>query len=168
MRKIILGLMASLMLVACSYAPSSQLARKTLAKDVYLRVDIDKQDPRNSVYIIDTMRALIMQKLHLNLVPKKDAKDEIKLKILSLDFIPLIYDKNGYVINYKAVLTLRFSISHDGKKDQVFITKGTYHFDISPNTIISDTARYNAIKYASSKAFDEFISKLAIRGLDEG
>lgn len=167
MKKIFLSFLV-LAFTACSYAPSAHLARQTLSKEVYLQVDIDKQDPRNSVYIIDTMRALLMQKLHVDIVAKDEAADFIKLKIMSLEFIPLIYDKNGYVVNYEAVLTLRFSVLHKDGKEQVFTTKGNYHFDISPNTIISDTARFNAIKYASSKAFDEFISQLAIRGLNEG
>lgn len=167
MKKIFLSFLV-LAFTACSYAPSAHLAKQTLAQNVYLKVDIDKQDPRNSVYIIDTMRALLMQKLGLSLVPKDKATDFITLKVKSLNFIPVIYDENGYVINYKAVLTLKISVRHKDGKAVNFTTTGNYHFDISPNTIISDTARFNAIKYASSKAFDEFISQLAIRGLDEG
>lgn len=34
----------------------------------------------------------------------------------------------------------------------------------SPNSIISDSARYEAIRAASSEAFDEFISVIAIKG----
>lgn len=152
---------------ACSYTPSSSLAKKTLNKKIYLSTSINEQDPRSSVYVVDNIRALLMQKLKLELVAKEEAQDFIKIKVQNIDFLPLIYDENGYVVNYKAVLRLEFKIRHKNKKEESFFTQGSYHFDMSPNTIISDTARFNAIKNASAKAFDEFIALLAIRGLNE-
>lgn len=44
------------------------------------------------------------------------------------------------------------------------LVHGSYNFEISPNSIISDSARYEAIRAASSETFDEFISVIAIKG----
>ncbi|EAH9856729.1 hypothetical protein LO083_001718, partial [Campylobacter jejuni] len=74
------------------------------------------------------------------------------------------YDKNGYVISYKAKLNLDFNVVFKDGSSQAFSTSGSYNFEISPNSIISDSARYEAIRAASSEAFDEFISVIAIKG----
>ncbi|EPP4233455.1 LPS assembly lipoprotein LptE, partial [Campylobacter coli] len=68
------------------------------------------------------------------------------------------------VVSYKAKLNLEFKVVFKDGSVEHFNTSGSYNFDISPNSIISDTARYEAIRSASSEAFDEFISVIAIKG----
>ncbi|HEF3568334.1 TPA: hypothetical protein R9135_001644, partial [Campylobacter upsaliensis] len=65
---------------------------------------------------------------------------------------------------YKARLNLNFYVLFKDGGEENFNTSGSYNFDISPNSIISDTARQMAIREASKEAFDEFISVIAIRG----
>jgi hypothetical protein len=47
------------------------------------------------------------------------------------------------------------------------MVSGEYDFTIEPNSVISDTRRFEAIKNASYEALDEYIAALAIRGLHE-
>ncbi|MBK1972133.1 hypothetical protein JG677_06100 [Campylobacter sp. TTU-622] len=155
-------------LCACGYIPSSKLADRIFNEKVYVNVELNAQDPKNSIFVADTLKEVIISKLGRKLALKHEADDIINVKMNNLTFIPLVYDKNGYVVSYKAKLDLEFNVVFKDGKTQVFNASGSYDFDISPNSIISDTARTEAIKYASSEAFDEFISMIAIKGYKNG
>ncbi len=153
---------------ACGYLPTSKVANNIFGDKIYINAIISQQDSRNSIYIVDTIRELIINKLGKSPALKEEADDILYVAMQSLSFIPIIYDENGYVIAYKARIVLEFDISFkSGKKDKIR-TSGDYDFGISPNTVISDTARFEAIKVASSEAFDEFVSMVAIRGHKNG
>ncbi|AJC86486.1 LPS assembly lipoprotein LptE [Campylobacter sp. RM16704] len=150
--------------VACGYIPSSQMTNKVLGENVFLKINISKQDPENSVYITDILREVMLNKLGRKITDEYNADSSIIVTIKKLEFYPMIYDKNGYVINYKAELYLEFIMRYKDGKEELVNTKGSYNFDINPNSVISDQARFEAIKNASSEAFDEFVSIIAIRG----
>ncbi|CAM4128346.1 LPS assembly lipoprotein LptE [Campylobacter armoricus] len=151
-------------IIACGYIPSSQMASKVLGENVFLKINISKQDPENSVYITDILRETMLNKLGRKITDEYNADSSIIVTMKKLDFHPMVYDKNGYVINYKAQLYLEFILRYKNGKEEIINTRGSYNFDINPNSIISDQARFEAIKNASSEAFDEFVSIIAIRG----
>ncbi|TKX33094.1 LPS assembly lipoprotein LptE [Campylobacter aviculae] len=149
---------------ACGYVPTSKIADNIFDEKVYVNVELNLQDPRNSIFVADTLKEIIISKLGRKLALKHEADDTINVRMSSLDFIPLVYDKNGYVVSYKAKLNLEFYVVFKDGSSERFNTSGSYNFDISPNSIISDSARYDAIRAASNEAFDEFISVIAIKG----
>lgn len=153
-----------LFLGACGYVPTSKIANNIFDENVYVNVELSQQDPKNSIYVADTLKEMVISKLGRKLALKHEADDVINVKMNNLEFIPLAYDKNGYVISYKAKLNLDFNVVFKDGSGQAFSTSGSYNFEISPNSIISDSARYEAIRAASSEAFDEFISVIAIKG----
>jgi len=162
--KKILVFFALLFFVACGYAPTSKIANNIFDEKVYVNVELSMQDPKNSIFVADTLKEMVISKLGRKLALKHEADDIINVRMNNLEFIPLAYDKNGYVISYKARLNLDFNVVFKDGSSQVFSTSGSYNFEISPNSIISDSARYDAIRAASSEAFDEFISVIAIKG----
>ncbi len=169
-RKICLAvsLFASLFIASCGYAPTSKIASSVFDDKIYVYVAISQQDARNSIYIVDTVRELVINKLGKSPADKDEADDSLYVSMESLSFIPIIYDEYGYVIAYKTRIVLAFEAHFkDGRKERVR-TSGDYDFAISPNSVISDTARFEAIKGASEKAFDEFVSVIAIRGQQNG
>lgn len=151
-------------LASCGYVPTSKVANTLFDDKIYVNVELNLQDPKNSIFVADTLREMISSKLGKQLALKHEASDIINVKMNNLEFIPLIYDKNGYVVKYKARLSLDFNVLFKDGTSESFSTRGSYNFDILPNSIISDNIRTNAIKNASSEAFDEFISVLAIKG----
>ncbi len=150
--------------VACGYVPTSKVANNVFNDKVYVNVELSLQDPRNSIFVVDTLKEMVISKLGRKLALKHEADDVINVRMSNLEFIPLVYDKNGYVVSYKARLNLDFSVIFKDGDSEHFSTSGSYNFDISPNSVISDSARYKAIRAASSEAFDEFISVIAIKG----
>ena len=158
----------ALFIAGCGYVPTSKVASSVFNDKIYVYVAISQQDARNSIYIVDTVRELVINKLGKSPADKDEADDSLYVSMESLSFIPIIYDEYGYVIAYKTRIVLAFEAHFkDGRREKVR-TSGDYDFAISPNSVISDTARFEAIKGASEKAFDEFVSVIAIRGQQNG
>ena len=162
--KIVLNFFIAVFIVACVYVPTSKLADNIFDEKVYVNVELSPHDPKNSIFVADTLKEMVISKLGRKLALKHEADDIINVGMNNLEFIPLIYDKNGYVIKYKAKLNLNFHVVFKDGSEENFSTSGSYNFDISPNSIISDSASQMAIREASKEAFDEFISVIAIRG----
>lgn len=168
MKQLFLGLVVLLWLGGCGYKPSSYYAKEALGDTIYTEVSISRQDPRNSVLINDAINEAIVSRFGAKLSTKERADTILKVRIDSLSFSPTIYDKYGYVNAYKTSVVLSFTYEAKDKKVEKLTASGEYDFFIATNSIISDTNRYEAIKAASSEALDEFISKIAIKGLRNG
>jgi len=57
-------------------------------------------------------------------------------------------------------------VAKDGRKE-TFSTSGEYDFPVEANSVISDTNRFEAIKYASLDALNEFVSKISVKGMQK-
>ena len=154
-----------LVMVGCGYKPSLYYTKKILGDKIYAQVYIDIKDPENSVLIKDAINEAIVSKFKSKIVDKKDiANTLLYVKFKSKSFIPIAYDKDGYVVAYKTKVVLNIAyVDKTGKKDS-FDVSGTYDFPIEANSVISDTKRFEAIKFASYKAISEFISKISVKG----
>lgn len=166
--KKILATTLALALCACGYLPASRAASNVFGEKIYINTIISQQDSKNSIYIVDTIREIIINKLSKSPALKEEADDILLVSMESLNFIPIIYDENGYVIAYKARIVLLFDATFANGRKEKIRTSGNYDFAISPNTVISDSARFEAIRSASSEAFDEFVSIIAIKGQQNG
>lgn len=153
---------------ACGYLPTNKVASNVFSDKIYINAIISQQDSRNSIYIVDTIRELVINKLGKSPTLKEEADDTLYVAMESLSFIPIIYDENGYVIAYKARIVLLFDVAFKNGQKEKIRASGDYDFAISPNTVISDTAKFEAIRAASSEAFDEFVSIVAIKGHRNG
>jgi hypothetical protein len=168
MKRLFLGLFALVWLVGCGYKPSAYYAKKALGNTIYAEVTISRQDPRNSVIIKDAVNEAIVSRFSAKLVSKENADTILKVKINKISFSPTIYDQYGYVISYKTTVELAFSYESENKEIEKMTASGEYDFSIDSNSIISDSNRFDAIKAAANDALEEFISKVAIKGLRNG
>ena len=156
-------LLITLLLLGCGYRPSSHFTPKTIGQKVYTEVDISLSDPENAVLLKDALHKALYSRLKSRVTTKREADSMIKVTYQSLRFIPLQYDKNGYVVYYQANISLRFQfIKGDKKEERVII--GRYEFPIRPSAIISTSLRFQAIEKGSLRALDEFISYLESKG----
>ena len=155
--------LAVLMIFAgCGYKPASHYTQKFLGQKIYTHVSVYLRDPENAVLIKDAVNEAILKRLGGHLVARNEAQTKMDVAITSVQFIPLEYDENGYVIMYRAKVTMSADIQ--GKKNQKIQATGVYDFPIEPNSVITDNLRYTAIKEASSKALDTIISRIAYLG----
>ncbi len=150
--------------IGCGYKPASYYTNRILKTKVYVDVKSSLRDPENTVLIKDAINEVLVSKFHSILSPLDKANLKFFIKLKSVSFEPIQYDQNGFVTAYKTVVVLDTLYKTKSKQKRI-ITSGEYDFPIESNSIISDTKRFEAIKFASKKAIEEFISKIAIEGM---
>jgi hypothetical protein len=165
MRRVVGFIFIVLLLNSCGYKPTAIYTKNVLGDKIYANVEISLEDPENSILIKDAINEAIINKFHSKLVSKDKASSTIDIKLSSVKFQPIEYDTNGYVIAYKTLVGLQTTYSDKNSKMSTISTTGDYDFNIESLSVISDSKRFNAIKEASQKAIDAFISKISIRGV---
>ncbi|MDR0665842.1 MAG: LPS assembly lipoprotein LptE [Campylobacteraceae bacterium] len=158
----------SVFIIGCGYKPSAQLAKSVIGESVYVYVAISRVDPQNTVLIKDAVQAAFVDRFGSKITSRAEADSVLSVYLDNVDFNPLVYDANGYVVSYRTVAKLRIDyILSSGEKGSV-TTSGQYDFPIAADSIISDTKRFEAIRYASLDAVDEFTAVVAVKGLQSG
>jgi hypothetical protein len=153
------------LLIGCGYKPSSVYTKKVLGSNIHVSAKISRTDPKNSVLIKDAVNEAVIGRFNAKLVDKKEADTDLIVSIGSVSFTALSYDNDGYVISYKAKVVLNATYKTSSGKSKSFSTTGEFDFPIEANSVISDSKRFEAIKFASSDAINEIISKISIIGI---
>ncbi len=156
-------LAALLIFVGCGYKPAKLYTKRVVEGGVYTDVKVYLRDPQNAVLIKDAINEAVIEHFGGYIVDKKSAATKIGVRVKHLYFTPLEYNQNGYVIYYRTKIVMEFDVQK-GSDRQKIVTSGFYDFPIEPNSVISDTMRFIAIKESAKKAIDRFISRLAYIG----
>jgi len=164
MQRVVLLTLTLFLLSACGYKPSSHYCKQMISQKVYTEVEVSLSDPENAVLVKDALNRALYTRLKSQASRKEDASSSIKVSYKSIRFIPLQYNRNGYVVYYQANITLKF-IFEKGKEKEERSLVGRYEFPIRPSAIISNDLRFQAIEKGSVKALDEFISYISAKGL---
>lgn len=151
-------------LAGCGYRPTSHAAEPVLHDSVSTQVVISMQDPDNTVLLKDALNEAVVNRFRTRLRDAEHAATHLKIALKDTEFIPIRYDTNGYIIAYRAIVTLIIDRT-DGKETKRYTARGSYQFTIEPNAIISDIVRFNAIKFGSQKALDSFVAQVAGEGV---
>ena len=155
--------------VGCSYKPTTHYAKEEISGNVYVKLIVNLQDPKNSVLIKDALSDLIIHRLDANVVKDRELADiimEIKLNSASLSVLQ--YDEDGYNKVFKTTVSINVSyekVNEKAKKN--FSISGEDTFAIEDGTVISDTKRYESIKSASDDALRNVISSIAVQSFKE-
>lgn len=155
-----------LLLTACGYKPTSLYTKHVLGDAIYVKVETSLEDPENSILIRDALNEAVIYKFNAKNVEEKNADAKLFVRLEHVDFQPIEYDSNGYVIAYKTNVTLKTRYENRAHQQKSLQTHGDYDFNIASNSVISDTKRFNAIKEASQKAIDAFISRISVEGVN--
>jgi hypothetical protein len=153
-------------LTACGYKPTSIYTKKVLGASIYVKVETSLEDPENSILIRDALNEAVIYKFNAKTTAKEQATAQLYVKLEHVGFQPIEYDNNGYVIAYKTNVTLLTRYHDRYGKENSLRTEGDFDFNIASNSVISDTKRFNAIKEASQKAIDAFISRISVEGVN--
>ena len=161
--KFLAPLIVLLIMGGCGYSPVSHYAQNIVGESVSTEVVISMEDPQNTVIIKDAVDAAVITKFRASLVAHSVSKTHLKFVITSVGMTPLRYDVNGYVITYRTTVTMRIErTSEDAHAN--YSVLGMYDFDIEPNSIISDQARFEAIRQGAQKGIDVFVAQIAVQG----
>jgi len=152
-----------LVLAGCGYRPTSHVVKPVLQESVSTQIVISMQDPDNTVYLKDALDQAVVNRFRTRLTDEAHAKTHLIISLRDVIFLPVRYDTNGYVIAYRAVVTLDID-RRQGEQTRRYNARGSYLFTIEPNAIISDLVRFEAIQYGSEKALDSFVAQIANEG----
>jgi len=152
------------LLSACGYKPSVHYTKQMLGKNVYTEVEVSLSDPENAVLTKDALNRALYRRLKSKVTKKRDSDSHIKIIYKSIQFRPLQYNKQGYVVYYQADIKLDFTFKKADRIEHRSIL-GRYGFAVRPSAIISNDLRFKAIEQGSIKALDEFISYLGAKGV---
>jgi hypothetical protein len=154
----------TLFIIACGYKPSSYYAKKEMEGNVFVKLNVSLEDPKNSVLVKDAILKLLIQKLDSKLVDKESNADVImNVTINSVNIQTLQYDASGYNKLYRVFVVLKVDyLRKDDGIRKSFKVDGEYDFSVDDGTTITETKRFDAISKASDKALDEVLSKIAV------
>ncbi|WP_416768747.1 hypothetical protein ACM66T_02640 [Sulfurimonas sp. ST-25] len=156
-------LIAAALLAGCGYRPTSRAVKPVLQESVSTKIVISMQDPDNTVYIKDALDEAVVNRFRTRLTDEAHASTHLVISLRKVVFNPVQYDTNGYIVAYRAIVTLDIDREH-GEQTRRYNARGSYLFTIEPNAIISDLVRFEAIKYGSEKALDSFVAQVAGEG----
>ncbi len=94
--------------LACGYKPSSYYAKQQMEGNVFVKLNISLEDPKNAVLVKDAINKILIQKLDSRIVNDQNNADVMmNLAINSVSISTLQYDKKGYNKLYKAVVVIK-------------------------------------------------------------
>jgi hypothetical protein len=145
------------LLAACAYTPSSHLAKKLFADNIYAEVYVDKVEPENAPFVKDEINRMIYNRFKGHVVTdKKLADTQLYIDYRGSTFYPLTY-RDGYVTRYRVRVRVHFTmITPKGTLRKTIST--VYDADIQESALTSSTLRIEAIKKGLQKALDEFLA----------
>ena len=147
----------------CGYAPSAKFAREVLGEKVSTSVVVSSQDPENTVIIKDALDSAIIEVFQASLVSKAESSTHLIVSIGSASYVPIVYDKNGYVTGYRMNLVLNIKSFKNGESKE-YNLNGFYDFAIVANALVTDQERFDAIRFSAQKAIRSFIAKVSADG----
>jgi hypothetical protein len=154
----------ALLVSACGYKPSSKISRGVLGDKISTSITISAIDPENTVILKDAVDSAIVEVFHSSLVSRELSDTHLELAITDPSYSPIQYDQDGYVVGYRMTLILNINSYHNGVEKK-YTASGSYDFSVTPNAVLTDQERFNAIKLSASKAIKSFMSQVAVLGV---
>ena len=156
-------ILAALLLSGCGYVPSAKFSRAVVGDKISTSVKISLIDPENTVIIKDAVDAAVIQVFHASLVPKHMSQTHLVLSLSNPSYSPIQYDSDGFIVAYRTTVSLNI-LRKTADESKSYNVKGTYDFSITPNAVITDKERFDAIKFSSEKAIRSFVAQVSAEG----
>ena len=155
-----------MMLTGCGYKATSHYAKHIIGDKISTQVYVSLQDPENAVIIKDAVDRAVITRFKGQLRDKKESTTHLAITISDIRFKPLKYDSNGYVTAYQTDVFMQV-LRTTGDFSKTYLSRGSYDYGIRANAIISEKARFEAIKNSAQKAIDSFLAQVSSETLIE-
>ena len=157
-------LLIPLFFLSCSYKPSIYYQNKLIGEKVNVKVDINVENPRESVYLKDAVIDAIYSSLNKK-VCFKDCDTTLIIKPNYSSVQVLDYDENGYPILYRSKVILSSVLIDKNGKKRSYVVSGIYDFRIESESILNDEIKLNAFKNASLNALNKLFALISKDGV---
>ena len=161
--RVILSLILILAINGCGYTPSSKFARSVMGEKISTSIRVSTLDPENTVIIKDAIDEAIIEMFHASLRSRDESDTHLEISISDPVYTPIVYDNDGFIIGYKMSLYLNIIRHHSGVSKR-YSLNGTYDFSVSPNAVVTDQERFDAIKFSATKAIQSFVARVSADG----
>ncbi|WP_198305418.1 LPS assembly lipoprotein LptE [Arcobacter vandammei] len=149
---------------ACGYRPSANYAKQEMRGNVFVKLDVSLEDPKNSVLVKDAVTKILIQKIGSQMVDNENDADVVmNLGINSVSMSVLSYS-GGFNQQYNATVSIgvKYFRKDNNNKVKSFTVIGEHDFAIERGASINDSHRFSAITKASDKAVTEILSRIAV------
>ena len=173
MKKTIFFVLFAIFIIGCGYKPTTQYAKEELGYNskYYVNMKIAVNSAKNSVIIKDAVNDAIISKFGGRLVSRSSEADTImNVELSGVGTSAIQYDTDsssstyGYANLYRTSVSIKVAYSNKNSKGS-FSVSDSYEFAVDGSATVSDTAKFQAIKNAASRAFDRVISSIAVRSI---
>ena len=152
-----------LIFVACGYKPSVDYQNRLLGNQIKTVVNIDVQNPRETIFLKDALNDAVYTILGKNVCYNNCTSTLIiNPSFSSLDVLD--YDKNGYPVLYRSKVVLNVTLKDKNLKIRHYTVNGIYDFRVESQSIVNDETKLNAYKNASINALNKLFATLAKDG----
>ncbi len=163
MKKIIFFL--PFVFIACGYKPSVEYQNKVLGSKIKTLVNIDVQNPRETIFLKDALNDAVYTVLGKNVCYNNCSSTLIiNPSFSSLDVLD--YDENGYPVLYRSKVILNVTLKDKNSKIRHYHVSGIYDFRIESQSVVNDETKLNAYKNASINALNKFFAILTKEGAE--
>jgi DNA-binding protein YbaB len=153
----------SLLFNSCGYKPSISYASNQLSGDVYVSVDIDINNAKNSILIKDELIKLVINTFNLTITQNKNqAQSFLNGKLLKVTHLELLSDTNGFAKVYRETVEIEITYHKKNQANQIFKLKNYYDFSVDIDSTITQSKKDEAISIAIAKALNNLFSKIAV------
>ncbi|MEA2111385.1 MAG: LPS assembly lipoprotein LptE [Campylobacterota bacterium] len=160
MRTIVSVLMLVVIFTGCGYKMASHYAQSVIGNKVSTQVYVSLHDPENAVIIKDAVDTAVITRFKSQLCDKSESVTHLAITISDITFKPLKYDTNGYVTAYQTDIFMQI-LRTTGDISKTYLSRGSYDFSLRANAIISEQARFEAIRNGAQKAIDGFLAQVS-------
>lgn len=162
--KLIIVFFVIVFMTGCGYQPTSKYVKNVFDESVYVEVKIDPSEPENAPYLTDELRKIIIQRFNGKIASKENANNSIIATYKGTQFVPIAYDKAGYITRYATIVKVEFDLKDKNGKNFHKIITATSQEGVSESALYTSTSRILSIKAGMQKASDEFISFISAMG----
>ena len=154
-----------LLFSGCGYKPTTDYTTPLLGDKISTKVDIDIQNPTDSIYLKDALNESVVDDYEAKL-NDNNSTSKIKLKVNLVSVSPIGYDKNGYPILYRASASITAYVTDIKNIITTYTSSGNYDFAVKSNSVIDNNTKHNAIKEAFMQALRIIEFKIATKEMN--
>lgn len=154
----------TIFLFSCGYRPMAYYANKALGDSVYVDLQVNLENPEDSIRIKDIVNEAVISRFHSMLTSKEGADTILKVSVVGIRDQIIATDTKGFATFYRVFVDIRFSFKKLDK-DVNYTNNGYYDYAaVVLNPIATYNNRSNAIEEAARQSIDKFISQVGYEG----
>lgn len=153
----------------CGYKPTATYAKNEINGKVYVSVNINIDNAKNSVLVKDAVNEMIVGQFNSKLTTNKSiANTIVNVSLSSVSFKTLQSDSSGFAKLYRTNVTIAFKyLNVKTNKTKSINVSGTQDYSVDTDSVITDAKKEESVKIAAQKALSDLFSNIALESISD-